>query len=195
MKKAFVILNKRLFQKSISISGCKATINYSAKGDTSMHFILERQSPDETGYSQVYAGAFNEQFSQKNFSCEDDLTKVNDGMVYYRFKQIIGSDTSYYSDSLMLSYVNNCTAKKQVVKISPNPVISDLKVAVTLIAAAKVKIEIVNYAGQKIYSSQKDESAGTVTQSIPLMNAATGVYLVTVYINDEKTTVKRILKH
>lgn len=195
MKKSFVILNNRLFKKSVSLSGCKATINYSAKGDTSMHFILERKSPDETGFLQLYTSAFNDQFSQKNFSYEDDLANVKDGMIYYRFRQTIGSDTSYYSDSLMFSYVNNCLAKKQAVKISPNPATSDLKVTVTLIASAKVKIEIVNYTGQKIFSLQKDQSAGTNTQSIPLTNAATGLYFVMVYINDEKTTVKRILKH
>ncbi|MEO7802266.1 MAG: S8 family serine peptidase [Ginsengibacter sp.] len=195
MKKAFVILNKRLFQKSVSVSGCKATINYSAKGDTSMHFILERKSVGDSGFSKIYSGVFNQQFSQKKFFFEDDLSNVNDGNVYYRFKQTIGSDTSYHSDSLMLSYANDCIVKKQVVIISPNPATSDLKVAVTLVTAAKVKIEIVNYVGRRIYSSQKDQLAGTLVQSILLMNAATGLYFVTVYINNEKTTVKRILKH
>jgi hypothetical protein len=190
-----VILNKRLFQKSVSVSGCKATINYFAKGDTSMQFILERKSAGDADFSKIYSGVFRQQFSQKNFSFEDDLSNVNEGNIYYRFKQTIGSDTSYYSDSLMLSYVNNCIVKKQVVKILPNPATSNLKVTVTLITAAKVKIEIANNIGQRIYSSQKDQPVGTLVQSIPLMNAATGVYFVTVYINNEKTIVKRILKH
>ncbi len=195
MKKAFVILNNRLFQKNISLTGCKATINYSAKGDTSMQFILERKLAGDSTFSQIYTGAFTQQFNQKNFSYEDDLSDAKDGIIYYRFKQTIGADTSYYSDSLMIPYINDCVIKKQVVKISPNPARSDLQVATTLVTASKVKIEIHDYLGRHVYSIQKNQLPGTVKESIPLMNAATGIYFVTVYINDEKVIVKKILKH
>jgi hypothetical protein len=54
---------------------------------------------------------------------------------------------------------------------------------------------VVDYIGRKVYFKSQMQLPGTLNESIPLMNAATGIYFISVYVNDKRVSVKKVLKH
>jgi len=77
--------------------------------------------------------------------------------------------------------------------ISPNPVKDNLSVKVVRAAASKVGITIHNAAGQLVYNSTAQQSAGQTIYSIPMKKMGGGAYFVTVRVNDKKEKVKKIM--
>ncbi|MCX6293406.1 MAG: T9SS type A sorting domain-containing protein, partial [Sphingobacteriales bacterium] len=78
--------------------------------------------------------------------------------------------------------------------VSPNPVSNELFIKMDRIVNTKVDVIIHNISGQKIFATTYEQAIGTGTKSINFRNFARGVYFVTVYLNDKKEVVQRILK-
>ena len=196
VKKAFVLLIKKLYTQQISInSNCKTYINGTIKAAADMNIMIERKLPTETDYKTISTQNHNGPFQSFNFTYTDDLNSFNTGIaIKYRIKMSIAADTSFYVDSAIVNYTQSCgTPASETIIISPNPVSDNLSVSITRNNTVNAAIEIYNVNGQKVYSLQNQTVNGTQTFVIPLKQFSSGIYFVTVFIDNKKAITKKIL--
>ena len=111
--------------------------------------------------------------------------------------QLIVVNSSGCSDTALVTLNNDvqlCPPVVEKIVISPNPVIDNLKVLIGRRTASKVEIVVHNSSGQIITNIVKQQSAGTQSYLIPMKQAASGMYYVTVFIDEQKQVVKKIMK-
>jgi hypothetical protein len=111
VKKAFVNFIKQLHTQSAGISNCTASFDYSIKAASNMSVVIERMLPSDNNYISISTFNFTGGFSKRVFTYNDPLTSYTSGVnIKYRFKMNIGTDTSFYIDSVTLAYNNQCAA-------------------------------------------------------------------------------------
>jgi hypothetical protein len=194
MKKAFVILFKKLYGQQASINNCVVSLQLSAKTDNSISLVLERKLSSDAAYIAVKTFATNGSFTLQQLNYTDDLSYADIGLVRYRTKVIIGTDTTFYADSLSVKYLQKCAASENLISIAPNPVRDNLNIRIARIAAAKIDILIQNIAGQNVYVTSFPQAAGINIKTIPLQQLRKGIYFVSVFVDNKKVAVKKILK-
>jgi serine protease AprX len=188
MKKAFVLLIKQLHTFQNNLSGSNVTLNWSAKSASDMNFVVERKLSIDINYQPIDTESANTIFQTNSFSYTDNLTAPDAySGVSYRIKMNIASDTSFYLDSLTIPPSNG------KIVIAPNPVSNNLSITIIQSANAKVNINVFTAGGQKVYTLNTLQAAGTTSYSIPFSNMRSGVYFVVVYINNEKATAEKIV--
>lgn len=195
-KKAFVLLQKRAFTKQGSISNCTAQLQFSVKTDNTMSLEIERKAEPSSVYTTVASLQNNSVWGQHNFSYDDDLTGVEMGIIKYRIKMIISTDTTFYLDSMSLNndQVCNSVVTENTILIGPNPVSDELNIIISRATDAKIKIVLHNTLGQTVFGKEYFQAAGIQTQKIPMQGKSSGAYFVTVYVDNEKAITKKIIK-
>ena len=194
MKKAFVILFKKTFNQQAAINNCTVSLQFAAKTDNSITLVLERKLFNEIDYTTLKTFQTTGNFALHNFNFTDDLSNAGLGLVKYRTKIIIGTDTTFYADSSSVNYVLQCAVIENKVTVAPNPTRDYLYVSIARITAAKVDIIIQNVAGQKVYATGFQQAVGTNIKTIPMQQLNKGIYFVTVFIDNKKVITKKILK-
>ncbi len=196
-KKAFVMLQKKYATDHASISDCKTFIDLSIKTDTSMKIIIERKYPVDNNYAAIATLQSNAIFGTHQFSYTDDLNGTNYNNVSYRYKMIIGTDTSYYIDSVVINYPNSCIGNTPVsnnLSVSPNPVSNFVNVKLQRIKETSVEISIANSIGQIIYQTSFNQSIGNGIKSIDMSKYSRGVYFISIYLDGKKELIQKIIK-
>ena len=196
-KKAFVLLQKYFSTNHASFNQCKVLIDLSIKTDNTMSIGIERKFPTDLDYSLITTMQNNGDYSMHQFSYTDDLTGTNFGTVSYRFKMTIGSDTTFYIDSAVVNYSNNCTIiipTNNSISITPNPVSNFLNINIERISESKIDIIIYNAAGQKVYATNYTQEPGSTTKLIDMYTYGRAVYFVSVFIDGKKEITKKILR-
>lgn len=111
--------------------------------------------------------------------------------------RLIAVNGSGCSDTAFVTLTNSqplCIAGLvDKIVISPNPVSDKLTVQVTRTSSAKVGIAVSNAAGQIVYNTASQQAAGSQSYIIPMKEMAGGIYFVTVWLNDKKEVVKKIM--
>jgi hypothetical protein len=197
-KKAFVALQKSYATYNARFFQCTSILNLSIKTDTSMYIFVERKFPNQIGYTEIATLHSDSSFDMHDFEYIDNLDQTNYGSVQYRYKMTIGTDSTYYLDSNTVNYLNPCIfipPTANTLLISPNPVNNELFIKMDRVVKTKVDVIIHNISGQKINAISYEQAIGTDTKSINFTAFARGVYFVTVYLNDKKEVVQRIVKH
>lgn len=195
MKKAFTILLKKSYTQQSSVSGCTMTAQLNIKQDNTMTIGIERKQSSELFFSPLKTIAGTGNFSNKNVSFTDDLSLLTSGgNVSYRIKLTIDADTSFYLDSLTVAIPQNCVVNINDLRITPNPVSSNAFITVSRAAASKIRIIMLNSAGQRVYANTYQQAAGTQINTIDMQGMAGGVYFISVFADDKKITTKRIVK-
>ena len=194
MKKAFVILYKKIYSQQALINNCTVTLKFAAKTDNTINFILERKLSSETDFTtqKTFAGSGN--FALQDFNYTDDLSNAALGLVRYRTKIVIGTDTTFYADSLSVNYQQQCAANENKITIAPNPVTDHLNIIITRLSIANAGILIQSAAGQKIYTTSFALKIGANIKTIPVQQLSKGIYFVSVFIDNKKGVTKKILK-
>jgi hypothetical protein len=197
-KKAFVILLKKLYIQQASVNNCKTNLQWTSKSDTGTSFIIERKLASQSNYSVINTQTAIGNFASRNFSFTDNLAGLAPGNIQYRIQMKISADTSFYLDSSSVAIIQSCIVPPPTVVekilIGPNPVRDKLRVEIVNINASKVEVVVHTIPGQKIYTLTNQQSAGAQVYNIPFKEMSSGMYTVSVYINDKKTVTKKILK-
>jgi len=107
-KKAFVILQKKYFTKQTSLNQCNAIIDLFIKTDSTMNIEIERKLSNENNYLSIAILDSNQNYGLHHFNYSDNLASLNISYASYRFKVIIGTDTTYYVDSSIINYNPVC---------------------------------------------------------------------------------------
>lgn len=200
-KKAFVMLQKRLFTKQSSLSNCTVQLRFSLKTDNTMSQVIERKLPGATDYTIVTTLQNNAAWGLHDFSYDDDVTGVDMGIIKYRIKTIIGTDSTFFLDSMSVNnnqvcntvLENNVTVIQQIIN---NQVSENAELTISRTTAAKVNVIIQSALGQKVYSEEFQQAAGTQTKLFNLKQLikSKGVYFLTVYIDNKKAVTKKVLR-
>ncbi len=195
-KKAFVLLQKRSFTKQGSISNCTVQLQFSVKTDNTMSLVIERKLGAGSDYTTVATLQNSSVWGQHNFSFDDDITGVEMGIIKYRIKMIISTDTTFYLDSLSVNndQVCNDVIMENSITIGPNPVSDELNIIISRITGTKINIVIQNTLGQKVFGKEYFQDAGVQTQKIPMKGMSRAAYFVTVYVDNKKAVTKKIIK-
>jgi len=110
MKKAFVIILKRLYTQKIQQAGCNTFIKWTAKNNAAMSFEIQRKLPADADYISIHSQNGSGSFANGSFTYHDDLsalvTPVN---ISYRIKMNIDTDTSFYFDPVTINHLNTCS--------------------------------------------------------------------------------------
>lgn len=198
MKKAFVILEKKLYTQQAAINSCRTNIQWTAKSDTGITFTVERKLASDPDYTIINTQAGSGSFASQNFSYSDDLSAVALGSIKYRIKMKISADTTFFLDSTTVSYTQTCgivpTPLTDKITISPNPVTDKLTVKIVKTNAAKITIVVNTEMGQKIYSMTNQQVAGSQSYFVPFREMSKGMYTVTVYVDDKKELTRKIIR-
>ncbi len=110
VKKAFVSFIQKLHTQSAAINNCNAIFNWSIKAAAGMNIVVERKLPSDADYVAINTQYASGTFINKSFSYTDSLSNYTGGVnILYRLKMVIGTDTSFYVDSVVLAYTNQCT--------------------------------------------------------------------------------------
>jgi serine protease AprX len=194
MKKSFAILLKKSYTQQSSILNCTATINLNVKYDNTMNVIVERKQSNQAAYSTFKTINGTGTFSNKSINFTDDLALVSAGVVNYRIKINIATDTSFYLDSIAVSAPALCTTPVNEVKINPNVVTDKTDIIISRAVASKIGIILTNTLGQAIYKTEYNHAIGSQVKSINMQSMPVGIYFVTVFADDKKIETVKILK-
>ncbi|MEO5891052.1 MAG: S8/S53 family peptidase [Ferruginibacter sp.] len=195
-KKAFVLLIKKLFTQQIGIADtCKTNISFTVKAGANMNVVVERKLPADINYTPIKTIDFTGAFTSGNFTYTDDLSSLSAGInIQYRLKMTIASDTSFYLDSTVVDYSRSCSgAVTDNISINPNPVTDQLTVSIARNIPVKATVTIHSLSGQKVYTNTRQVS-GAQKIIIPMKQLSQGVYVVTVFLNDKKEVVRKIVR-
>ena len=194
MKKAFVILLKKSFAKSSTVSGCIATIQLSVKQDNSMNVVIERKQASDVGYSMFKTVAGTGNFSNKNIIFTDDFSLTNGGNTSYRVRLDIAADTSVYLDSLVIIAPQTCTNSVNSLKIIPNPVVDKVSIIVSREKAGRINLTLVNAEGKRVFENTYQQAAGSQIKTIDMRQMSAGIYFIKVIADDKKIETIKIIK-
>jgi len=104
MKKAFVLLIKQLYTQQVAVTNCSTNLQWTAKTDSVISIAVERKLLSDPGYITVSTKNSTGAFAARNFSYADDLTSISSTTIKYRLKMTIAADTSFYLDSVSVSF-------------------------------------------------------------------------------------------
>jgi hypothetical protein len=120
VKRAFVNFIQQLHTMSSYMDECNAVFNFKVKASQEMNIVFERKLPSDTNYNIVNTQTFTGVFNTRTFTYTDGIADYTSGVpVKYRIKMNIGTDTSFYLDSVTLSYIVQCNVITER-KICPN---------------------------------------------------------------------------
>jgi serine protease AprX len=111
--------------------------------------------------------------------------------------QLIVTNTAGCADTALATVINDgalCPVIQEKITVSPNPVTDYAAVKIIRVAAVKTTIKITNAAGQMVYVASNQQAAGGQVYSIPMKHLSTGVYYISVLVNDKKEMLKRVMK-
>ena len=173
---------------------CKANITGTVKAGGNMNIVIEKKLSNELTYNAVFNKSFNGGFSVAPFVYADDLSSLSSGArINYRVKMNIGTDTSFYLDSATIIYDRPCNLINEKITIGPNPVNDKLSILVASPTTVEASVIVYSVSGQTVYSNSLAVS-GVQTIIIPMKHMSRGLYYVTVFIDNKKKLVKKIIR-
>ncbi|MCP9750663.1 S8 family peptidase [Ferruginibacter sp. HRS2-29] len=194
MKKAFVLLIKKLYTQNISLNSCKTGVSFSVKTGADMMVEIERRSVNENTYSSIKTFNGEGAFAKRDYDFTDDLSFSAYGGVKYRIKMTIGTDTTFYLDSMTVNYIQSCLPSANNISMGPNPVANDLFINIERTTAAKMDIVVTNALGQKVFTKTFQQPAGYNVQAVPMAGMSRGIYFVTVFVDGKREVVKQVMR-
>ncbi len=196
-KKAFVLLQKKFYSGQFSFRQCKIEMSWQLKTDSSMHLEVERKFPGTTEYQTIANISSNDAYGIHQLNYTDELNGTDYSQVAYRFKIIIGSDTTYYLDSTQINYLTPCNNPIPVnnsLIVFPNPAKDFLYLNIERTASSILSCELYNESGQKVKAEQFNVQAGSTTKEIDLRKISKGVYFLKIIEQGKVLQIKKIVK-
>ncbi|MBU3714399.1 MAG: T9SS type A sorting domain-containing protein [Ferruginibacter sp.] len=197
MKKAFVILQKKYYEKNYYNSLCKTYIDLNLKTDSSMKISLEKKLQNESRFVTVSTDKRKGDYGLQTYHFTDDIILNKSLPLIYRIKVDIGTDTSYYIDEFTMNYNNNCISRSVSMNktdIFPNPLNDRLIIQADRIKQTDISISIYNSIGQMIFLDTYKHLAGRFIQKIDFSKHKSGIYFVRIMDGNKTSEIKKIIK-
>ncbi|HMI78524.1 MAG TPA: T9SS type A sorting domain-containing protein, partial [Ferruginibacter sp.] len=153
------------------------------------HFEIER-STDNASYIKVGtvsdAVRLNE---QQSFDFTDNISGINNEIIYYRLKIIGKAGEIQYSNVLIIRRAPN----KSIVTIMPNPASNYVTINIAVDKNTRAGISIIDKVGKKILAQNENLIKGTNNLTLDLSKYSEGVYAIVIETTDEKIVKQLII--
>lgn len=194
VKKAFVLLVKKLFQAQVQEIDCIVTGELQIKTGNSINVAIERKINSDPEYQLIKSFTGSGNFATQSLAFTDDLSQVPNGNIYYRIKMQVQGDTSFIIDSILIAHTQSCLPLANSVKMGPNPLQDQLQVIISRTANTSVTLVLFNALGQKIWHVQNNQLPGSQIYKIPTSQLAKGVYSIAFYANGKREWIQKLIK-
>jgi len=115
------------------------------------------------------------------------------GLSYYRLKQTDFDLSNKYTNIISVDLSKN---NELISNVHPNPTNDLVYYDLTTKSKGNITIEVINYAGELVYTENKQVELGKNALNVSLQNFKNGVYLIKVKIeNSGKTLTQKIIKN
>jgi len=163
-------------------------VKWTTASETNNEYFVVQRSKDGIHFETISGeiqGAGNS-FTATNYSFVD--TKPNEGINYYKIKQVDFNGTSDYSKIVAVNLGSD-----KVILIAPNPSKGEFTIKVIGDDETAYRVNVFNALGQLIFDSNLDMFTGYAEKKFDISNYATGVYTVHL-ISETKSWTKKLIK-
>lgn len=116
---AFHLLIGATFSAKLNTGQCVNKIEWSGKGDTSMHYILERKVPGSSAFQTLATiNPVSNSFQKDSYSYTDELKSAYTGTITYRLRLDIHNDTSLVLFEKSYENSGPCFSTAQLLPVS-----------------------------------------------------------------------------
>jgi hypothetical protein len=128
---------------------------------------------------------------EQHYSTTDDITNVQNDVIYYRLKVIGKAGEIKYSNILVV----RITKRRPVITIMPNPASDHILIKFAADKTGDVTIRLIDNTGKIVLVQNQKIAQGNITIQLSELNKySAGLYALQVFINDEIITEKLIIK-
>lgn len=154
------------------------------------HYEVERKTESGADFVTVDSKQANGNAVRSAYSSSDNISSINDAVVYYRLKMVDMDGKFTYSNVIMVR-----KEKKAIsgISLSPNPVISSANATVRFDAsrAAVVNLRVVDMAGRQVLAQQNNITEGSNSIQVNNLNRLQpGLYIIQLMNGSELSTFK-----
>jgi Secretion system C-terminal sorting domain len=180
------------FTTSLSNDAKNTILRWTTAGETSLsHFVIERSTDGinftDAGVVFAYGNATN----KTNYSFSDNVSNIQNGVVYYRLRSVDNDGGGRYSETRIVRISKQDNNDITIIAF-PNPVINELRVTIpSSWQSKKVTYEIFNVNGQ--FAKKTENANSNQTETLNVNSLASGFYIVKVTCNGE-TAQQKIIK-
>ena len=180
------------FDAQLNNNSEKALLNWSTATELNASNFVVQRSTDGTNYEDV-ALVFTQEGNSnsiRQYSYADNISTVNNNIVYYRLK-LVDLDGNFSYSPVDLIRLTNETKQTEIVTF-PNPAVNQLHITIPNSWQGKlVSYTIYNVSGSPI--KQIANSNAGQTETVDISALPMGVYFVKA-ANGSQTSVQRIIK-
>jgi hypothetical protein len=171
-----VSLPIKLESFSANLVGTKVDLKWTTSQEINVsHFVVEKSLDGRNFTSAGVVFAYGNTTEKENYSLSDNVSNVQQGVVYYRLRSVDNDGKSELSDTRLIRISKQSEALQMVTY--PNPASSELRVTVPATWQGKqVLFEVFNQNGQKVKASSSGSSSQTET--IQVSDLAKGFYII-----------------
>lgn len=198
-RKAFltVLKDRATFDASLNGNECKATITWTSKDKSGMHYLLQRRLPNDTGFITIETITSNSaDFRTRNYVETDDLLDFT-GAVQYRVMQAVSADTLLQIGGASLMVTTACpSASEPAVVVTPNPTTNNV-LRLTITASSEMvgaDIVIIDMKGRVVKRMKRSIARGVSRHEISISGLMPGVYVVKAYYENKETFTTKFIK-
>lgn len=191
------ILQGSMIDFLANYSNNKVTVNWTTTFEVSnAHFDVER-STDGTNFKKAgtveSVGTSN---TKQLYTFTDNVNSVNTAKkdLYYRLKQVDKDGNGSYSKVLIVRVYNTKTL--QVISVTPNPAINNIKVNMELKEDALVIIKILDNGGTELLRevAKGTKGANNIFEVAKSNSLPAGIYMLEVIVNSNERMMVKLMK-
>ena len=160
------------------------------------HFEIERSTDGSTFETIGNVAAVGNAQVKTSYSFTDNLRSVNTSKkdIFYRLKQVDKDKNATFSKVLIVRVYK--TKSVQVISVTPNPVVNNIRVNLDLNEASMVALKIVNSQGNEITHKVVKANSGSNSFEIEgTSKLQPGVYFMEVIVNSNERMMVKLIKN
>ncbi|HMU09803.1 MAG TPA: T9SS type A sorting domain-containing protein [Ferruginibacter sp.] len=185
------VLANDVFVLNAVLQGAETSLNWTILTNSKIdHFEAER-STDNINFKKVGAVYQPVKINElQGFSLKDDVSKVNDEVIYYRIKVIDVNGEYTYSNMVALR-----KSKMNIpLKLMPNPAGAEIALSFTAENSEEINIRMVDNSGKIVYTQKQTVVRGSnVIRLTNLSKYSNGTYTMQVQMGNKVLSQKFIL--
>jgi Secretion system C-terminal sorting domain len=182
----------KLASFTATLNNKKADLKWSTATEINLNYFMVEKSTDGTNFTDAgMVFAYGNTTDRMNYSFSDNVSNIENGVVYYRLRSVDIDGRTQLSETRMIrikkSEVNSIT-----IIAYPNPVSNQLQVTIPANwQNKKVVYDVVALNGQ--LSRRNESASSSQTETINVTNLAPGMYFVRVSCQGQ-TAQQKIVK-
>ena len=171
------------------------TLNWNTNAETgNEHFDIER-STDGSHFIKVGTVAGKSAIGANDYSFTQKVSRQTAGKsdLYYRVK-LVTADDAVATSKVLIARVYK-TKTLQLLSVTPNPTVNDIRVNAQLNESAYIVIKVMSQAGTELIRQAAKSSAGMNSYTLEgSSRLESGMYLLEMIVNSNERMIVRLIK-